>query len=144
MAVPEAAGVEGCEHVFTDVTEGCVAQVVAKAHGLDEVFVEVQGSGNGAAYLGDLQGVGKAGDIVIAEGGNEDLGLVLKPAEGLGVDDSVSVALEVGAEGAGLLFDLAASGEPGLDGKGREELLAFFEIDRGLGRSPSKSAVGNG
>ena len=105
---------------------------MAEAHGLDQVFVEVQGSGYGAAYLGDLQGVGEARDIMIAEGRDEDLGLVLEPAEGLGVDDAVAVALEVGAEGAGLLFDLAAAGEPGLDGKGREGFLAFFEIGANL------------
>ena len=105
---------------------------MAKAHGLHEVFVEVQGSGYGAAYLGDLQGMGEAGDIVIAEGGDEDLGLVLKPAEGLGMNDSVAVALEVGAQGAGFLFDLAASGKSRLDGKGREGFLAFFEIGADL------------
>ena len=31
----------------------------------------------------------------------KDLGLVLKPTEGLGVNDAVAVALEVGAQGLG-------------------------------------------
>jgi hypothetical protein len=38
---------------------------------------------------------------MIAVLGDEDLGLVLQPAEGGGVDDAVAVALEVGARRAG-------------------------------------------
>ena len=43
--------------------------------------------------LHDLHGVGQAGAVVVAHRRDEDLGLVLEPAERLGVDDAVAVEL---------------------------------------------------
>ena len=71
-----------------------MAQVVGQADRLHEVFVEAQGAGDGASDLGDLQGVGQAGAVVIAGGGDEYLGLVLQPAERFGMDDAIAVALK--------------------------------------------------
>ena len=47
----------------------------------------------------DLQDVCHAGCVVVALGVYEDLALVLEPSEAVGVDDSVAVALECGANG---------------------------------------------
>ena len=57
---------------------------------------------SGAGDLGHLEGVGQARDEVVALGVDEDLGLVLQPAERLRVEDAIAVALEGGAELVGL------------------------------------------
>ena len=82
------------ERLFTDVTEGRVAEVVAEPDGLGEVFVEREGAGDGACDPADLERVGHARAEVIAFGCDEDLRLVLEATEGLAVDDAVAVALE--------------------------------------------------
>ena len=102
-AVRQALG----EGVLSGVAEGGVADIVAEGGGLRQVFVQVEGAGDGAGDLGDLQRVGEPGDVVIAGGGDEDLGLVLEAAECLAVDDAVAIALVLGA-GRG-----AAPGAPG-------------------------------
>ena len=50
-----------------------------------------------AADAGHFQAVGQAGTDVVALGEREDLGFVLQPPEGRGEDQTVEVALEVGA-----------------------------------------------
>src|SRR4028118_1770597 len=91
---PRAGGGRG-EGLFPGVAEGGVAEVVAEGYGFGEVFVEVEGAGDGAGYLHHLQRVGEAGTEVVAVGGYKDLGLVHEAAEGFGVDDPVPVALEL-------------------------------------------------
>ena len=96
--MPEAAGENLVKLVFADVPEGCVSEVVAEGDGFGEVFVEVQGARDGAGNLADFEGVGQAGNIVVAEGRDEYLGLVLEAAECLAVEDAVAVALVLGAD----------------------------------------------
>ena len=50
---------------------------------LDQVLVEAQRPRDGPRDLRDLQRVGQAGAVVVALGGDEDLGLVLEAPEGL-------------------------------------------------------------
>lgn len=52
---------------------------------------------DGAADLGDFDGVGEAGAVEVVFAGEEDLGFALEAAEGGGVDDAVAVDLEGGA-----------------------------------------------
>ena len=47
------------------MTKRWVSQVVNQADGFHQVLVGTQCTRNGAAYLGYLQGVGKAGTVVI-------------------------------------------------------------------------------
>jgi hypothetical protein len=79
-----------------------MAQVMTQGNCLSQVLIQVQGTGDGTGYLRDLEGMGQAGYIVVAQGGNKDLRLVLETAEGLGMDDAIPVALESGTDGAGL------------------------------------------
>ncbi len=74
-----------------------------EAQRLGQRLVERQVAGDGAADLGDVEGVGEPGDVVVALGVHEDLGLVLQPAERLRVEDAVTVALEGGAVAVGEL-----------------------------------------
>ena len=77
-----------------------MAEVVAEPDRLDEVLVEPQRARHAAGDAGRLERVGQARAVVVAFGGDEDLGLVHEPAEGLGVNDAVAVALKGRAETA--------------------------------------------
>ncbi len=53
--------------------------------------------------------MGKAGNIVVTLGGDKYLCLMLETAEGIGVDNTVAVALEGSAYRAGFLVSYPAS-----------------------------------
>src|SRR5215210_7779163 len=110
FVVAEGASV-GCqgagEGFFPRVAERGVAEVVPQGDRLREVFVEAERTGDGAGYLHHLEGVGEARPEVVTVGGDEDLCLVHEPAEGLGVDYAVPVALEVVTDAVGRLLPLA-------------------------------------
>ena len=99
---------ETVEGAFAGVAEGGMAEVMGKAGALDEVGVDeavvgevgtvlLEPAADGAADLGDFDGVGEAGAIEVVFAGEEDLGFALEAAEGGGVDDAVAVDLEGGA-----------------------------------------------
>src|ERR671913_1260535 len=96
------------EGFFSRVAEGGVAEIVAEGDRLREVFVEAESTGYGTGYLHHLQGMREACSEVVAVRGDEDLGLVHEPAEGLGVDNAVPVTLEVVAYTVGRLGPGAA------------------------------------
>ena len=85
------------KQLLTRLPEGGMPQVVPQGDGFGEVLVEQEGTGYGAAYLADLDGVGEAGAMVIAVVREVDLGFMLQTAKGEGVDDAVAVVLEFGA-----------------------------------------------
>ena len=82
------------EHRFAGVAEGGVAEIVAERDGLHQILVEPQRPGDGATELGHLEGVGESGAGVIGGVRDKDLGLVLEPAKGPGVEDPVAIPLE--------------------------------------------------
>src|SRR5829696_1004663 len=111
FVVAEGASVsrEGAgEGFFPCVTEGGVAEIVAERDRLREVLVEAESTGYGTGDLHHLQGVREACPEVIAVRRNEDLRLVHEPAERLGMDNAVPVALEVVADTIGRLGPRAA------------------------------------
>ena len=65
---------------------------------LDQIFVQRQGSPDGPRDLTHFEGVRHAGSIVVALRINKNLGLVFQAAERLGMQDSVTIALESGAD----------------------------------------------
>ncbi len=82
------------------MTERRVAEVVREADRLGERLVELQGAGDAATDLRDLDRVREARAVEIAFVVHEHLGLVDEAAEGVGVDDAVAVALERRAGGS--------------------------------------------
>ena len=99
------------ERLLAGVAEGRVAEVVAEPDRLGQVLVEAERAGDRASDPAGLQRVGQPGPVVIALGGDEDLGLVLEPPEGLAVDDPIAIALKRRANRAvGLLDRRAAPG----------------------------------
>ena len=95
------------ERALAGVAEGRVPEVVAEPDRLGQVLVEAERAGDGAGDPAGLQRVGEAGPVVVALGGDEDLGLVLEATKGLGVDDPVAVALERRPQRAVGLLDVA-------------------------------------
>ena len=98
LVVSEATGQKLVQLVFTDMPKRCVPKVVPKPYRFGEVFVEIERARNGTRNLADFKSVGKAGNIVVAQWRDEDLRLMLEPAERLAVEDAVSVALVFGAD----------------------------------------------
>ena len=92
--VVPAAGHVRLQRVLAEVAERRVADVVAERDRLGQRLVQPERAGQRPGDLGDLQRVGEPGDEVVAVGVQEDLRLVLEPAERLGVQDPVAVALE--------------------------------------------------
>ena len=76
--------------------------------GLHQVLVEAQSPGDGPADLADFQRMGQPGAVVVPLRGEKDLGLVLEPPKGLGMDDPVPVPLVLGTDGTGLCRKLPA------------------------------------
>src|SRR5439155_10971381 len=97
LVMAKAVGQELPEQLLTDVAEGRMPDVVAHRHRLDEVFIETKAARHRAADLRDLERVRQAGAVVVADGREEDLRLVLEPAEGLAVDDAVPIERERGS-----------------------------------------------
>ncbi len=106
--------------LLAGVAKGRVAEVVAEPDRLGQVLVEAERSGDGASDPAGLQGVGEAGPVVVALGGDEDLCLVLEAAEGLGVDDPVAVALERRAQRTVGLRGWRRCGGVGAESQARE------------------------
>ena len=100
-------GVSACSPRWPN---GRVAEVVAERDGLGEVLVEAQGPGARARDLRDVERVGEPHAVVVALGRQEHLGLVLEPAERLGMHDAIAVALEHGADAVVGLVAVAALG----------------------------------
>ena len=87
-----------------------MAEVVRQRDRLGQVLVQAERPGDGARDAGDLHRVGHARAVMVARAVEEDLRLVLQPAEGAAVDDAVAVALEGGAELVAVLLVRAAAG----------------------------------
>src|SRR3954447_11972659 len=95
---------------------------MTEADRLSQILVEGQRSGDRAGDPAGLEGMGEAGPVVVALGGNEDLGLVLEATEGLRVDDPITIALERRPQRAVRLLE-APFGRIGAVRLRREELL---------------------
>jgi hypothetical protein len=92
------AGEDLIERGFAGMSEGWVTDVVGKSEGFSEVFIDAKNTGGGTGELGDFKGVGEAIAEVIGDASGEDLGFGFETAEGAGVDNAITVSLEVVAE----------------------------------------------
>ena len=94
LVVVEPAGHQVAQHVLTGVTERRMPQIVAEDDGLGQIFVQLKDLGDGSRDLRDLEGMRESRAVVIARGGKEHLGFVLKPSKCLAVHDSITVTLK--------------------------------------------------
>ena len=71
-----------------------VSEIVTKADRLGQILVQAQRPGDTAGDAGGLERVREPGTVMVAARVDEDLRLVLEPAEGLRVHDPVSIPLK--------------------------------------------------
>src|SRR5690606_26109548 len=113
----------GVEFVLARVAEGRMAEVVGERDRLDQVLVQPQAARDRAGDLGHLDRMRQAGAEEIALVVDEDLGLVLEPAKGRGMNDPVAIALEIAAPAGRFLGMAPAATEGGIGGPGRAAAL---------------------
>ncbi len=95
------------QRVLAGVAERRVAEIVDERHAFGEILVELQGARQRTGDLRHLDRMREPRAVMIAVLRDEDLRLVLQPAEGRRVDDAVAVALEIGARRAAISRDKA-------------------------------------
>src|SRR5262245_37429694 len=83
LVMPEPAGHEGIEHALAGMTERRVSQIVPERDRLGELLVKAKHLRNRARDLRHLEAVCQSRAVMVARGREEDLRLVLQPAEGL-------------------------------------------------------------
>jgi len=117
--VVEAAELRGggVQRLFAGMAEGRMAEIVRQGDALGEIIVQPKRLGDRARDLRHLERMGQPGAEMVALVRHEDLGLLLQPAEGLGVDHPVAVAGEGGAGAAGRLGVEAAKRGRGIGGE---------------------------
>src|SRR4051812_35282743 len=79
--------------ILAGVATRTVPAVVAKGDRLGQRHVEAERSSDAGGNLGDLEGMGQSGALVVV-GKHEHLRLAGQPAERTGVQDAIAVALE--------------------------------------------------
>ena len=94
LVVVEAARHQAAQHPLAGMAERRVAEIVTKRDRFGELFVQPQHLRDRARNLRHFERVRQAGAVVIAGRREEHLRLVLQPAERLGVDDAIAIALE--------------------------------------------------
>ena len=94
LVVVEAAGHQAIDDPLARVPERRVPEIVAERDRLGELLVQPQHLGDRARDLRHLERVREPRAVVIAGRREEDLRLVLEPAEGLAVDDAIAIALK--------------------------------------------------
>jgi len=76
------------------VSKGCMSQIMAQRDRFDQIFIQAQGFRNGPRILRYLQRMCHPGPVVISEGSQKNLCLVLQSPKRLAVQDPVPVPLE--------------------------------------------------
>ena len=97
LDVRESLMAEAVQHMLAAVSERGMAEIMAEGDGLDEVLVQAKCLAEGTGNLADLQGVREARTVVVSLRCDEDLRFMLEAAEGLTVDDTVTITLEARA-----------------------------------------------
>ena len=94
LVVLEAARDQRLQDALAGVAERRVPEIVSERDRLGQLFVQPQHLRDAAGDLRHLERVREPGPVVIPLRREEDLRLVLQPAERLAVDHPVAVALE--------------------------------------------------
>src|SRR5947207_2631082 len=117
-----------------------MAEVVAEPDRLGQILVQAQRARNAAGDAGRLGRMREPGAVVVATRVDEDLGLVLEPAERLGMHDPVAVALERRSQPAIVLGVDATTRLVRADRERREPGLFLLPDPHceGVGHSPCK------
>ena len=80
------------ERALAGMAEWRVAEVVSERQRLGQILIKPQPPRQRAGNLGDFKSMGEPRAIMVAFVKNENLGFMLEPAEGSGMDDAVAIA----------------------------------------------------
>ena len=141
---PVAASQRVGERLLAGVAERRVPEVVPERDRLGQVLVQLQRAGHRARDPDHLQRVRQARAVVVALRRDEHLRLVLEPAERLGVDDAVAIALERRAQRAlllGLARGRAWRSERTASGARRRSSSARMRASKRAATGPSPSGI---
>ena len=94
FVVIESAGHQAVDDPLAGMAERRMTEVVTEGDRFGQLFVQPQHLGDGARDLRHLEGVREPGPVMIAGRREEDLRLVLQPAERLAVNDAIAIALK--------------------------------------------------
>ena len=111
------------ERILSGMAKGRVAKVMGQRHRFGQIGIQAKHTRDGARDLCHLDRMGKAGAVIIALMLDKDLGLVLEPPKGRGMDDPVAVALPWAAKGGHALGPAAAAAFFGLAGIGCRHIV---------------------
>src|SRR5580704_11000133 len=111
-----------------------MAEVMRESNRFREIFVQLERASDVARDGGDFNGMREPRAEMIAAAVEEDLRLVFEPAKGARVNDTVAVALVLGAPFGGR-FGIDAPARVGAELGVGSEILAFdlFEVLAGAG-----------
>src|SRR5579884_759018 len=121
----------GVELLLAGVGKWRMPDVVRQRQRFGQILVERQRAGYGARDLRHLNRMGQQVAEMIGKSGGKDLGLVLQPPEGAGVNDTIAIALEFVAIGMRKLGITAAAAPLDGEAQGGEPAAHC------CGRSPS-------
>ena len=86
-----------------------MSQIVTQGDSFGQILIEAQGLCHGSGYLGNLQGVGQTGTIMVAPGRQENLRM-LQTTKGLAVQNPIPVSLIDWPDITGWLIPIPPSG----------------------------------
>ena len=110
--IEAAKGAHGLvQRILARMAEGRVPQVMGQSERLRQVLIQAEHAADRAGNLRGFEAVGQARPEIVALVVDENLGLVLQPAEGRAMDDPVAIALE-GATGRALGLGMQAAATP--------------------------------
>ena len=117
------------ERTLAGMAERRMAEIVGQRQRLGEIFVEAEHPRQRARDLRDFERVGQPGAVMVALVEDENLGLVLEPAERGRVDDAVAIAAEGAAAFAGRLGMKPAAARGRVAGIGRAGYCSFHRFE---------------
>ena len=112
-AIPREADVQG---PLSRMSKRGMSKVMRERECLGEIFIQPEGPRQRTRDLSNLQRMSEPGSEMVAFVKDEDLGLVLEPAEGGGMDDAVAIASKIVACRVGRLGVQASSALTGMRG----------------------------
>ena len=141
--VVEAAGCRhgGVERALAGMAERRMAEIVSQRQTLGQIFIHAKRAGERAGDLRHFEAVGQPRAVMIAFVIDEDLGLVVQPAEGGRMQDAVAVA-RIRRAGIGRrLVDQPPTAAARLDGIGRKHGHGAAFAGFGRGTRPGLASV---
>ena len=124
------------------VAEGRMAEIMGQRNRLGQILVQLQGAGNGAGNLRDLQRMRQTRPVMVAFRRQKHLRFVLEPSERFAMQHPIAIPLKRGTVIAGEFLPVPPLGTGRQGGIGRQYLfLDLFVAFPSLHRAPPCTTV---